>query len=104
MKLLTEELKKKIPPLYSTEEVPFKDKVFICKFFTPWSNWTWYCVEGEPAEGGDFLFYGFVEGLEKEWGYFTLKELESVTGPGGLKIERDLHFENVPARKILNIE
>ena len=41
----------------------------------------------------DILFYGLVEGFETEWGYFSLDELESVNGPFGLKIERDLHFE-----------
>ena len=27
-----------------------------------------------------------------EWGYVSLKELQSITGPMGLKIERDLYF------------
>ena len=101
MKLLTEELKKKIPPLYSTEEVPMEDKVIVCKFFTPYSNWTWLVSEGSEQEDGDYLFFGLVIGFEKEWGYFTLKELEGVTGPAGLKIERDLHFENVPVKEIV---
>lgn len=100
MKLLTEELKKKIPPLYSTETVPLEDKVFVCKFFCPWNGWTWFVLEMEQGREG-VLFFGYVEGFEKEWGYFTLKELESVTGPTGLKIERDLHFENVPAREVI---
>jgi hypothetical protein len=30
-----------------------------------------------------------VDGFEKELGYFMLSELEMVTGPMGLKIERD---------------
>ena len=37
--------------------------------------------------------------MEKELGYFTLAELESVTGPGGLKIERDLYFKPQPLSK-----
>jgi len=36
--------------------------------------------------------YGYVQGLESELGYFTLEELESVHGPLGLAIERDLSF------------
>ena len=28
-----------------------------------------------------------------EYGYFSLKELESITLPWGLKIERDLYFD-----------
>ena len=41
----------------------------------------------------DFQFFGLVEGFEKELGYFNLSELESVRGPLGLPIERDLHFQ-----------
>ena len=32
-------------------------------------------------------------GFEAEFGYFSVRELESVRGPLGLPIERDLHFE-----------
>ena len=42
---------------------------------------------------GDDIFFGFVIGFEPEFGYFSLSELESVRGPLGLLIERDLHFE-----------
>jgi hypothetical protein len=69
----------------------------IAKFFTPWTSWTWYAVEGEPildedGEEIDYHFFGYVRGLENELGYFSLKEMESLKGPFGLKIERDLHF------------
>lgn len=40
MKLLTKEIKKKLLPLYSTEEVLLEEKAFVCKFFTPWTSWT----------------------------------------------------------------
>lgn len=92
MKLLTPEIIKKLPPLYSNEDKYPKDIPIIAKFFTPWSNWTWYVIEGEKQDS-DYVFFGLVEGFEKELGYFTLSELESVTGPAGLRIERDLHFE-----------
>ena len=36
MKLLTEELKQQLPPLYSQEHV--KDPMVMCKFFHPLSN------------------------------------------------------------------
>jgi hypothetical protein len=65
------------------------------KFFTPDSGWTWYVTEGEP-DGDDFRFVGYVVGLEKEWGYFLLSELETARGPRGLPIELDLHFEARP--------
>jgi len=50
MKLLTKELRKKLPPLYSCENV--KDPVAIAKFFHPMSQWTWYCVYAELGING----------------------------------------------------
>jgi len=95
MKLLTKELQSKIPALYSTEETPTEEKIIICKFFSLKGSWTWYVVEGERQEDGDFLFFGLVDGLEREWGYFTLRELESVRFHGIPGIERDLYFDAV---------
>src|SRR5690242_12059429 len=94
MKLITAEIEKQLlkSPFYSTEKEK-KSKVIV-KFFTPWSNWTWYAVEGEKTENGDWEFFGLVEGHERELGYFTLSELQEVRGPFGLKIERDMFFEN----------
>ena len=89
MKLMTKELEKLFPPLYSTEEKDPKDIKIIAKFFTPWSNWTWYATEYDPQKR---IFFGYVRGLENEFGYFSLDELESVKGPFGLTIERDLYF------------
>lgn len=92
MKLMTKEIERKLPALYSTENIKTDDKKVVVKFFTPWSNWTWYAVEGEKREDGDYLFFGLVDGHEKELGYFTLSDLMSVRGPAGLKIERDRNF------------
>jgi len=89
MKLLTEELRRQLPPLYSQEGEA--NPLVHVKFFTPDSNWTWWATEGSPEEK-DFRFFGFVQGLEEEWGYFLLSELEAAKGPLGLRIERDLHF------------
>ena len=100
MKLLTETIKKAMPALYSTE-LPTADRPrkFICKFFDPCGSWSWYVMEGEERENGNWMFYGLVDGFEKEWGYFTLHELESVKGPFGLGIERDIFFENEEVSK-----
>jgi hypothetical protein len=89
MELLTDELRRQLPPLYSQEADP--DPRVMCKFFTPDSNWTWWATEGSQV-GPDFKFFGFVRGFEDEWGYFLLSELEGARGPLGLPIERDLHF------------
>ena len=90
MKLMTEELRKALPALYSQENEA--DPTVICKFFTPWSSWTWYAYEYSPEEQ---LFFGKVFSEmcpDGELGYFSLQELESIQGPMGLTIERDIHF------------
>lgn len=89
MKLLTAALAKKLPKFYATEGIKFDDKVAVVKFFTPDSNWTWYGIEYSPE---DRTFFGLVEGFETEFGYFSLSELESVRGPHGMRIERDVNF------------
>ncbi len=104
MKLLTKEIKLKLPALYSQENE--KDPMVVCKFFDPAGSWTWYAIEGSPVdedgfydtdkEKVDFLFFGFVVGFEPEMGYFTLAQLETakqgLTGLKALPIERDLYF------------
>jgi len=98
MKLLTEELRRTLPALYSQEHV--SDPTVFAKFFTPDSNWTWWVTEGSPEED-DFRFFGFVRGFESEWGYFMLSELEAARGPLGLPIERDLSFRPGPFHDIV---
>jgi hypothetical protein len=101
LKLLTKNLLKKLPVLYSQEDNA--DPMVVCKFFTPDAGWTWYAIEGSPVdENGyydtdkekvDFVFFGLVAGLEVELGYFSLSELTSIRGKYGLPVERDLYFE-----------
>jgi hypothetical protein len=100
MELLTAELRKCLPPLYSQEKN--KDPVVRMKFFTPDSNWTWYVTEGSEQEG-DFIFFGYVFGLDEEWGYFSLVELMAARGPFNLAVERDLYFKPAPFREVREI-
>ena len=92
---MTEDLRKKLPKLYGQEKLA-GDAVVYVKFFTPDSNWTWYATEFD----GEDLFFGLVEGFEREFGYFSLRELESVRGPMGLAIERDLYWQPKKLKEI----
>jgi hypothetical protein len=87
MKLLTKALRKKLPPLYATEKDP--DPVVICKFFTPDAQWTWYMIEFD----GKDTFFGYVDRLYPELGYFSLSEVKSIRGSLGLPVERDRWFK-----------
>jgi len=97
MKLLTQEIRRKLPPLYAQDGKGGKAIAYV-KYFTPSSNWTWHVTEGEPVldESGqevDFRFFDLVDGHDRELGYFMLSELEEVRGPMGLPIERDLYWQ-----------
>jgi len=87
MKLLTKEIREKLPKLYAQDKKG-DDAVVYAKFFTPWTKWTWFVTEFD----GEDTFFGLVQGHETEAGYFSLSELEAIKGPFGLKIERDMHF------------
>ena len=98
MKLLTAELRGHLPALYSQENN--SDPTVHAKFFTPDSSWTWLVTEGAEDEN-DFRFFGYVIGLEEEWGYFMLSELEAARGPLRLPIERDLYFQPGPFSEVI---
>ena len=109
MKMLTKEIREKMPKLRATEEIELAEKEVVVKFFDPTGAWTWYAVEGEAVldEAGnevDFEFFGLVDGMEKEWGYFTLNQLkeakQGMRGLQGLPIERDMHFEGKKIKDI----
>jgi hypothetical protein len=101
MKLLTKELINKMPKIYSTDSIPLSEKDVICKFFNPCGIGTWYVLEGE-VQDEDFIFFGLVDLHEKELGYFSLNELQSIRLPFGLKIERDLHFSKTKLSRFLD--
>ncbi len=85
--LLTEQIRKKLPKLYECEDQGL-NAIAQVKFFTPDSDWTWYATEFD----GEDIFFGLVSGFAVELGYFSLSELQSVHGPLGLPIERDLYY------------
>jgi len=80
-----------LPALYTTEETRVDEKVLLVKFFDPYTQWTWYTCEYDPEER---LFFGYVVGQEKEWGEFSLDELESLMMPDNVtpRVERDVNF------------
>ena len=90
MQLLTKEIRDRLPKLGETDNQ--EDPIVQVKFFCPWNHWTWFAYEFD----GEDIFFGYVKGDFDEFGTFSLSELESVRGPMGLGIERDIHFEPKP--------
>ena len=89
MQLMTKELEEEFPPLYSTEDKEPRDIKIIAKFFHPCHHWTWYATEYDSETR---IFFGYVRGDFDEFGTFSLDELQSIKGPLGLGMERDLYF------------
>ena len=97
MKLLTAEIRNKLPKLYSQDNVA--DPICHLKIFTPDAQWTWHIIEGSKQEDGDWLFFAKVISPmcpDGELGYVSLSELKTVRGVSGLPVERDLYFRSKP--------
>ena len=79
-----------LPAFYTTEHLPFKEKIIYFHFFI--GGCDWYAVEFDP---GSQTFFGFVilngDLDSAEWGYFSLEELDQ-TKTKFLEIDRDLYF------------
>ena len=74
--LMTDEMLKRVPELYSQEDIDLEDKVVHAAYIIPFrSNWTWYMTEYDRASGDAF---GLVVGFEPEWGYFNIEELKEL--------------------------
>ena len=100
MKLLTERLLERFQQVGRQEDK--SDPLIIAKFFNPTGIGTWYATEYNPS---DKTFFGYVSlfgDWNDEWGYFSLTELESLKGPYGLGIERDLYFSETPSSQVIN--
>src|SRR5258708_24805738 len=65
----------------------------VVKLFCPWGGATWLLTELDPEEPDHaFGLCDLGQGFP-ELGRVSLKELDALRGPGGLRIERDLYFE-----------
>ena len=63
----------------------------VCKLFLPWASATWLLTEMDDdglAFGLSDLGFG-----TPELGYISMDEIYAVKGPGGLRVEQDLHWK-----------
>lgn len=75
MKEFKKEKLEGIPELYETDGNP--DKKAYLHFYNLSGQGDWYVCEKRETED-DVIFYGYVELLYNEWGYFSLNELKTV--------------------------
>ena len=97
MKLMTKEIEEKAQAQYLFGN-NMQQQMIVAKFFDPCGSWTWYVMNQDPDDP-DYL-WGIVDGFEVEVGSFSLAELQTITGPLGLGIERDSHFRPRPAMDV----
>jgi hypothetical protein len=100
MRLMTQELEKRFAQVGSQADV--KDPVIVAKFFNPMGAGTWYATEYDPK---DKMFFGYVSifgDWNDEWGYFSLKELESYVSPFNTGIERDLYWTEQKSSSVIH--
>ena len=82
MKLLTKKIRDRLLDNHKAMIDPTDTELAVCKFFHPFSNWTWFAHSMDEYD----ICYGYVVGHYPEFGYFSIEELESV------KVERDLYY------------
>lgn len=100
MKLITKALEKRFHEIGDQSEE--KNPLVIAKFFNPIGELTWYATEYDSENE---ICYGYVTGLwENEWGTFSIRELESVQLSFGLRIERDLYFQEIRFDELMKKE
>ncbi|PLU25737.1 DUF2958 domain-containing protein [Sinorhizobium medicae] len=95
MKLLTKDIREKLlangrqqKPLRGTPgEIDFRP---VVKLFNPCGIGTWLLSELDPDDPD--IAFGLCDLGYPELGSVSLSELQSVRGPLGLGIERDLHW------------
>jgi len=85
--LLPNDIRKRLPKLYSQEGN--KDPIVYLKFFSPYSNHTWYITEFD----GKDTFFGYTIGNFSEWGYISYSELQNANRNGLPLVERDKFFK-----------
>lgn len=89
-------------PLYS-QDGKKKDAICQCVFFI--GKVRWYVLEGQP-EGNDFTLFSIVVGLaDTEYGYASIKEMESISVDVGhnlpkIPILQDKSFKPCPIGNI----
>lgn len=97
--LLDDDLKATLQRIGSFEDEEGSNPLFVARFYVPNTRFNWYVVEGESREE-DYVFFGYVELIQKEFdefGYFALSELEGLHRERGVRVLRDYDFKPIRA-------
>ena len=100
MQLMTKAVLKAFEEQGYTGDKEMKDIQVICKFFNPVGPQTWYLYEYDPEERIFMCFANLGDPTFAELGSLSLDEIESVSLPYGMKIERDRHFPKMSLKDV----
>ena len=98
MELLTKAIEDKAQAQFHIGN-DLEKQVVVAKFFNPTGAGTWWFINQDP-EDPDYC-WGICHIFEWEIGSFSKSELVEFRGRLGLRIERDLYFEEVNAKELL---
>lgn len=91
-RLIPDEIRKALPPIYTNESKPVDEVIVITKFFSALGVGTWWITEFD----GDDTCFGWVDiGMTygvPEAGYISVSELENLHRGKMPIIERDLYW------------
>ena len=85
----------KVPDLYSTENIQFKDKLVHLHFTIDRCHWWAMEFDGKDTFFGYVMLNGWYQ--DAELGYFSLAELEAVKLSGIIEVQCDPHWVVQPA-------
>ncbi len=92
---------KNLPKLYSTDEIPLKEKLIQLHFYI--GNTDFFIIEYD----GKNILWGFVilngDTEMAEFGYIDYEEIKSIRANGWQEIECDLHWKIRPANQVKKI-
>jgi hypothetical protein len=80
-----------VPTDNLTDEGETKSQLLRVKLFDPCGSFTWYVQDWD----GEDICFGYVTGIENEWGSFSLQELSDIKGRLGIGIEVDVYFKPI---------
>jgi len=103
MQLITKEIEEKFKAQGNTSGMHPKDIKIIVKFFNPAGAGEWYIYDRDK-DSRDIL-WGFVNLGDRrfaECGTVSLRELEKISLPLGLTIERDMHFGQHTLKEVID--
>jgi hypothetical protein len=101
-KFITKEIEEAIrkTPYGSTDGVDRDAKKVIARYFNPCGAGTWYVLEDDCFDDENQIVFGAATlGYGLELGSISLKELQDLRLPFGLRIERDIRVK--PFRETL---